>query len=95
MRINNLDELIQNLKLRLKEYLQMHDIDTSRHFFCINPEHEETVPSCSIVPSNPLIGHCFSCLNSFDIFRAAHWLEDLPEEGDDFVKITVINFMLL
>lgn len=86
--IANLEEVKIELKSRLKDYLRLFDKNPDKSFLCINPKHQEVVPSCSIQPSTGL-GHCFSCSCTFDTFQACNFIEGFPVEGEDFIKVTI------
>ncbi len=82
MRIKNFDEVIKKLQSHLNDYLQSHGFDTAKMFSCINPEHEDSTPSCG---SNGKTFHCFGCSGAGDIFQAANFLEQKPLVGKEFV----------
>lgn len=84
----NLDEVIAKLKTFLPQYLAEHDIDTSKNFKCLNPKHDDPTPSMSC-KQNPENAFCFGCLTTLDIFLAAHYLEDKPISGPEFIEQNV------
>ena len=86
-------DLIQNLKGKLENYLLSFDIKRKGQLFsCINPEHEDSDPSCSISgKGNKEIFHCFGCGVAGDIFHAAHYLEGLPIHGPEFFTVTLAS----
>lgn len=85
---------IDNVKERIKEYLPSyltkfgHQPSTGRKAFkCINPDHNDTSPSCSLIPSaDDRLFHCFSCGVTGDIFLAANFLEGKPLSGRGFIS---------
>lgn len=84
---------IDNIKSRIKEYLPQyltelgHQPSQKGFFKCINPDHHDTSPSCSLIPStDDKAFHCFSCNVSGDIFHAANFLEDKPLAGRGFIS---------
>lgn len=90
MKIDNLDDVVSHLRTLLPKYLELHGVDTSKRFKCINPEHDEDTPSSILNPKTGYTqGHCFGCNQSFDIFTAAHWIEGLPADGASWVTETV------
>ena len=93
MKINNLGDVVRQLKLKLPDFLELHDINPSRQFKCINPAHVEDKPSASLNPkTGNTQGKCFgACGESFDIFTAANWLENLPSEGPAWVNETIVG----
>lgn len=85
---------IDNIKERIKEYLpsylteQGHQPPANyRNFKCINPDHNDTSPSCHVMPNtDDKLFHCFSCNITGDIFLAASLLEDKPLSGRGFIS---------
>lgn len=89
--LENLEEVLAQLKPRLGDYLESQGIDPHRHFRCLNPEHHDDTPSCNLVPhSDGTVAHCFGCNESFNIFKAAHYLEDKPLSGPGFISDNVL-----
>lgn len=92
MRINNLQEVTDQLKPYLKQYLEQHDTTfIGGHFTCPNrKEHrnEDNKPACSFYPDEEHF-HCFVCNKSGDIFTAVSMIEGLPVEGRDFIETTI------
>lgn len=90
MRILNLEETIEVLRGRLKDYLFLHEVITNekKKFCCIS--HEERTPSMCLNPKNGYTtAHCFSCNETVDIFRAASILESLPDQGSEWITETI------
>lgn len=84
--IEDFDRVVEQVKAFLPQYLERHGYDVSKKFRCINPKHQDTEPSCHLVPmSNGTIGHCFGCHENFTIFKAAHFLEGKPLTGPGFI----------
>lgn len=80
-------------KERIKEYLpsylteQGHQPNTQKKFKCINPDHQDSHPSCGLIPgTDDRLFHCFSCGVTGDIFLAASFLEDRPLSGRGFIS---------
>jgi len=88
-RLTNLAEVMQRLRPFLPQYLAEHGIDTEKNFRCINPKHEDKTPSMSC-KQNPENAFCFSCGVTCDVFTAAHWLENKPIEGPNFINDNII-----
>jgi DNA primase catalytic core len=90
--INNVDELVAELRPRLSTYLEKHlgpEVgNTKNKFHCF--AHEDKSPSCSY---NPKSGYqtfrCWSGCGDFDIFRAASIIENLPIAGPEFITETL------
>lgn len=83
--VNSYRTLLASLKPLLADYLESYGRDTSKHFVCINPEHQDDTPSCSLVPPERIQAHCFGCHINFDLPLAAHLLEGLPTSGPEFL----------
>src|SRR5271166_958085 len=85
---------IDGIKERIKEYLPQYLTEQGhqppqnyRYFRCINPDHNDTSPSCHVMPNtDDKLFHCFSCNVTGDIFMAASFLEDKPLSGRGFVS---------
>lgn len=90
--MNRID--IDNIKERIKEYLPSYLSEqgyqttaTRKSFKCINPDHNDSNPSCSLIPnSDDRLFHCFSCNVTGDIFLAASFLEGKPLSGRGFIS---------
>ena len=90
MYITNAEELVDQLKPRLREYLTMMvGEEAQKNKFCCYVHNEDT-PSMAY---NPKTGyttvHCFGCGVSHDIFSACAHLEGLPGQGPDWMKVTL------
>jgi len=94
---SDLNEVIEQLRPKLPEYLQTHGIlpddwspDNNQKFKCINPDHDDNNPSMMLVARlDYTVARCYSCQNRVDIFKAATWTEGLPEDGKDWILTTV------
>lgn len=84
----NLETVIEKLKPYLSNYLQEQGIDTSSHFNCIYPDHEDSTPSCHI-SSDGEFAYCYGCNKSLNIFKACSILEDKPSSGSEWITHTV------
>lgn len=90
MYITNVEELVDQLKPRLRDYLGMMlgEHATKNQLCCY--VHDEKTPSMAY---NPKTGyttvHCFGCGVSHDIFDACNELEGLPARGPEWVKQTL------
>jgi DNA primase len=81
-----LDTLKEQLRTRLSDYLsRFREIRPGKNFLCVNPAHQERMPSCGIVPGNQELFHCFGCSAVGDVFVAAHFLEGKPLRGPGFL----------
>lgn len=89
MNIKNYHEAMDLLNPFLQDYLEEHGVDTSKHFRCIHPNHEDKTPSCSLVPGGKVF-HCFGCGSSGGLTHAAHYLEGKPITGPEFIQETLI-----
>lgn len=85
-----IETVIQELKTHLKDYLRLQlgsDVD-KKYFNCF--KHNEDTPSMSFDPHRDnTIVHCFGCGESLDIFNCASHFEQLPENGTEWIKITI------
>lgn len=88
-RIENYEDVIEALKPQLMDYLDSQDLNPRKHFSCIHPDHNDSGPSCSIMPDKKR-AKCFGCGEMFDIFDACHFLEDRPQTGPNFVSENVM-----
>jgi DNA primase len=90
MYINNVEELVEALKPRLKDYLVSKiGLEASQKSFkCY--VHQDNSPSMAY---NPKTGnttvHCFSCGATHDIFSAAAHFDNLPATGPEWVTQTL------
>jgi DNA primase/uncharacterized phage-like protein YoqJ len=92
-----LNDIIEELRPKLPEYLIKHSVlpenwsrETNPLFKCINPDHEDKTPSMGFIPRTDFkIARCWSCQAKVDIFRAATWIEGLPDSGKEWVTETV------
>lgn len=90
MYINNVEELVEALKPRLKDYLvsKIGNEASQKSFKCY--VHEDNSPSMAY---NPKTGnttvHCFSCGATHDIFSAAAHFDNLPATGPEWVTSTL------
>ena len=90
MQIKNYEDVIEKLKPKLADYLELKGINTRKNFTCIHPDHDDEKPSMGIVPgSNGGKAKCFSCGATPDIFDACSWLENKPQSGPLFITETV------
>ena len=63
----NRENTNEEIKNRLKEYLQEIGIDVNRKFRCLNPNHVDEHPSMSYDKNRKKV-HCFSCMADYDTF---------------------------
>ena len=90
MFITNLDEIVPILRERLRDYLILKlSIDEhAKKFPCF--VHDDHNPSMHFNPkTNDQTVTCFSCGAKADIFAAAAHIEGLPENGPDWVTVTI------
>lgn len=89
--ITNIPELVEKLKPRLFDYLEMEsptDIHPTKRFRCF--AHEEKTGSMLFNPkSNGTTVTCFGGCGSFDIFSACAHIEGMPAAGDGWVHTTL------
>jgi DNA primase catalytic core len=89
VRINNLSEVVEQLKPYLRQYLEDNGTEfSSTHFTCPNKKmhhNDDKKPSAAFYPTDENY-HCFVCNSSGDIFAAAGLLEGMPLEGREFIE---------
>lgn len=88
--LEDFEGVLAQLKPLLGDYLASQGIDPTKHFKCLNPEHQDADPSCNIIPQNESRAHCFGCGQTFDIFEAAAYLEGKPLSGPGFITDNVL-----
>ena len=72
MKIENLDQVVNQLKTKLPIYLAtILGKDPGKNgFHCLNPEHNDQAPSAYLNPHSEFTtGKCFGCNVGFDIFN--------------------------
>ena len=90
-RIQNFEQIIEQLKPYLREYLEDHNINTKKNFNCIDPDHDDSVASAGLVPGSDFTRfHCFSCGSKGDILDAVSFIENKPEAGPEFISETIL-----
>jgi len=88
--ITNLEEAVETLRGRLRDYLviKLGIRSNARKFNCY--VHNENTPSMAFNPKkNDEQVYCFGCNASHDIFAAAAELENLPSSGPGWVTQTI------
>ena len=89
MVINTLEDLVSTVRFKLSDFLQEHGIDNvNKEFMCLHPDHKDDHPSMRLSPTGTFV-KCFSCNAVADIFTLAHWLEDMPISGPEWVTDNV------
>lgn len=90
MYITNVEELVEELKPKLREYLTlMIGDEAQKKSFCCYV-HDEKSPSMAYNPKTGYTNvHCFGCGVTHDIFDACAELEGLPAKGPDWVTQTL------
>jgi len=99
---NNADvhNVIEALRPKLREYITKYGkpigntserITASGFCRCLHPDHTDNHPSCSIGGGlDEKVFNCFSQSgHSGNIFTAAHYLQGLPVNGEEFYTITL------
>ena len=76
--MNSLD--YENLKSNLRSYLESHNINTSKMFNCINPNHRDINASMKYYDDNKV--YCFGCGECYNLFDAICAIENVgPKEA--------------
>lgn len=88
MHLENADHLINELSIRLPDYLIsiLGQKANAKVFPCY--VHDDTHPSMSYTRNNEVV-HCFACGAAHNIFNAAEYLEGYPSGGKDFFLVTL------
>jgi DNA primase catalytic core len=86
VKVDNYEDVIEQLRPYLQQYLQRQGIDTDKHFKCINPAHHDHDPSCHIFGDQKDRFFCHGCNCGGSILDAAHYLEGKPLSGPEFVQ---------
>lgn len=90
-RIKNFDDVVEQIKSHLVDYLEEHNINTKTNFKCIHPDHDDNVSSCGVMKQSDFRKfHCFGCREFGDIFDACSYLEGKPKNGPEYIKETVL-----
>lgn len=91
MKVKNLDEVMDQLRPQLKDYLESHGIEfTKNKFTCPNyPDHRNNDKKASAAFYEGGF-KCFACEAKGDIFTAAHYLEGKPLNGKEFITDNVL-----
>lgn len=90
---STLPEMMNKIRVKLQDYLEENGVSINSHGFmrCINPEHADRTPSCSIGGKRGGSSlHCFGCGSSYDIFDACNIIENRPLFGVGFIKENVL-----
>lgn len=90
MYISNVEELVEALKPKLKDYLisKIGNDAALKSFKCFL--HEDGTPSMAFNPkTDNTTVHCFGCGGTADIFSAANHFENLPATGSEWITQTL------
>jgi replicative DNA helicase len=79
------DQVIEEIKTHLEDYLKELGLNTKKLFNCLNPEHNDKHPSMSYDDKKNIV-HCFSCNSSYDII-SLYALNNNLDNNKDFKKI--------
>ncbi len=86
--IKNFNQIVTEIQAHLVDYLEEQGIDTKKNFSCVNPKHEDSNPSCSILPGSNRI-YCHGCSARYDIFDILNIKEKKPLTGALFITDTL------
>ena len=84
MKINNYEDIKDELREFLSDYLASQGFDNLTNFHCIHPDHNDGNPSCGVLADRTHF-HCLGCGITGDIFDAVHFLEGKPIGGMGFI----------
>lgn len=79
------DQVIDEIKAHLKDYLDELGLNTHKPFTCLNPQHDDKHPSMSYDDKRNIV-KCFSCNSSYDII-SLYALNNNLDNSTDFKKI--------
>ena len=60
------DQVIEEIKTHLKDYLEERGLNTKKLFNCLNPQHDDKNPSMSYDDKKDIV-NCFSCNSNYDL----------------------------
>ena len=90
-RLQNFEEVAEQLKHKLRDYMKEKGISTIGNFGCPHPDHEDKVASAGLVPASDFTKwKCFGCGERGDIFDMISYLEGKPASGPMFIEETLI-----
>lgn len=81
-------EAIEKIRVHLPDYLEEQGIDPNFNFTCIHPDHNDGNPSMGL-PGEKVNFNCLGCGATGDIFTAAHYLENKPLLGPEWITENV------
>ena len=73
------------LKSKMPDYLKRRGINAASKFICLNPSHQERMPTMSYNPADYTV-RCFECGASYDIFELIGIDNHLPDYPSQFKK---------
>lgn len=73
------------LKSKMPDYLKRRGISAGQKFICLNPSHQERMPTMSYNPSDFTV-RCYECGASYDIFELIGIDSRLPDYPSQFKK---------
>ena len=90
-RLQNFEEVAEQLKYKLRDYMKEKGISTVGNFSCPHPAHEDKVASAGLVPASDFTKwKCFGCGERGDIFDMISYLDGKPASGPQFIEETLI-----
>lgn len=89
-KICDIEEIKDEIKKFLPQFLQEHNIDYNKPIKCLNPNHKDNVPSMSLWKQGQAL-HCFGCSVSYDIISLHSILDRAPMHGVGFVYDNVLK----
>ena len=84
MRIQNYEEVKDQIRTFLPQYLEQQGVSKLNSFRCFNPKHQDSRPSAGILADQTHY-HCMGCGMTGDIFDACHFMEGKSNSGHAFV----------
>lgn len=79
------DQVIEEIKTHLKDYLEEKGLNTKKLFNCLNPQHDDKNPSMSYDDKKEIV-HCFSCNSNYDLI-SLYAQDNHLDNNKDFKQI--------
>jgi DNA primase catalytic core len=84
MKIKNYEQVREDIRAFLPQYLNDSGISKLSSFHCLSKTHQDSSASSGVLPDGTHF-HCLGCGMTGDIFDAVHLKQDRPNAGPGFV----------
>jgi DNA primase len=84
IKIKNFPDVVNQVRSKIRDYLESKGIDTSKNFTCIHPKHEDHNPSMTLIPNSDVC-YCFGCNRVLSIFQVCSILDGKPWKGKEWI----------